>query len=133
MPGALNRVQFIGNLGADPEMRYTASGKPVTNMSLVINEGPRDTPLWVKVVAWEKLAEHCNQYLRKGDTMFVEGRLKHVEWAGNDGQKHSTLQVTAFYNGVRFLNQRRNDGEVVALDVEDEELAANLGVDELPW
>ena len=121
-------------------MWYTPNGNPVTNFSLAVNEGPKDATLWVKVVAWDKLAEHCNQYLHKGDQMMLEGRLKHNEWTDNNGQKHSQLQVTALYNGVRFLRCPHNppkshpDGDAGEFKITDEMSKADYyGDDDLPW
>jgi len=80
---ALNRVQLIGNLGKDPEMRTSPSGKPVTTFSVAVNQhwrgsdgGARETTDWFNVEAWGRLAEICKEYLHKGSLVFVEGRLK---------------------------------------------------------
>jgi len=80
---ALNRVQLIGNLGKDPEMRTSPSGKPVTTFSVAVNqhwrgsdERARETTDWFNVEAWGRLAEICKEYLHKGSLVFVEGRLK---------------------------------------------------------
>ncbi|MBI5879507.1 MAG: single-stranded DNA-binding protein [Chloroflexi bacterium] len=102
MSRGLNKVMLIGNLGRDPEMRYTPSGRPVTAFSVAVNrawqaaDGERhDETDWFNVVAWGDLAETCNRYLHKGDRVYVEGRLKTRIWEGNDGQKHERAEVIA--------------------------------------
>ena len=84
----LNRVELIGNLGRDPGMRFTSGGNPVTNLRLAVNTsfGDKQRVDWFTVVAWNKLAEVCNQYLGKGSRIFVEGRLQIRQWEGDDGQ-----------------------------------------------
>ena len=103
MAGSLNKVMLIGNVGRDPEMRYTASGEPVTNLRLAVsrrwkdratNEQHDDTQ-WFDIVAWRQLAEICNQYCTKGKRIYVEGRLQTRNWEGQDGQKHYRTEVIA--------------------------------------
>lgn len=103
MARGLNKVMLIGNLGRDPEMRYTPTGKPVTAFSLAVNrswstaEGERrEDAEWFNIVAWGELAERCNKYLRKGERVYVEGRLQTRSWESADGQKHSRTEVVAF-------------------------------------
>ena len=103
MARGLNKVMLIGNLGRDPEMRYTPTGKPVTAFSLAVNrawttaEGERrEDAEWFNIVAWGDLAERCNKYLRKGERVYVEGRLQTRSWESMDGQKHSRTEVVAF-------------------------------------
>jgi len=93
---------LIGNLGRDPEMRYTPNGRPVTAFSLAVNrvyqtpDGERHEETdWFNIVAWGDLAEMCNRYLHKGDRVYVEGRLKTRVWEGNDKQKHEQAEVIA--------------------------------------
>lgn len=90
----LNKLLLIGNLGNDPEMRFTPEGKAVTNFSLAVTDGKSDT-VWFRVVSWEGLAEKVNQYLTKGRQVYVEGRLRPREWEGQDGKKHTSLDVVA--------------------------------------
>jgi single-strand DNA-binding protein len=97
-----NKVMLIGNLGRDPEMRYTPSGKPVTSFSLAASrnwvsaDGERhDETEWFNVVAWGNLAEICNQYLSKGQKVYVEGRLQTRSWEDENGQKHFRTEVVA--------------------------------------
>ncbi len=97
----LCKAMIIGNLGRDPEMRFTANGKPVTSFSVAVNrvytvEGERkEETEWFRVSAWNKLAETCSQYLRKGSRVYVEGRLRTSTWDAQDGQKRVTLEITA--------------------------------------
>ena len=101
--GGLNRVLLIGNLGNDPEMRFTPEGKAVTNFSLAVTDGKSDT-VWFRVVSWQGLAEKVNEYLTKGRQVFVEGRLRPREWEGQDGKKHTSLDVVA--SKVVFLGAK---------------------------
>lgn len=115
MAGSLNKVMIIGNVGRDPEMRYTPNGAPVTSFSVAVNfrrTGPDGQPLdeteWFNVVTWNKLAETCNQYVTKGRSVFVEGRLRTRSWDGQDGQKHYRTEVIA--QDVRFLDSGQSSG-----------------------
>lgn len=92
---------LIGNLGRDPEMRYTPDGKAVCSLSVAVNTG-KDHTLWVTVAAWDKLAESCNQYLHKGDQVAVSGELSEpYAYVGKeDGQPHARLELLA--RVVRF-------------------------------
>ena len=107
----LNRIEIIGNVGKEPEMRFTPSGKPVTSFSVAVNSkfGGTDTTEWFNVIAWNKLAETCNQYLEKGQQVFVEGRLQTRSWEDNDNVKHYKTEVIA--NKVLFLGQRKQGEE----------------------
>lgn len=107
---SLNKVMLIGNVGKDPEMRFTPSGNPVTSFSVATNrvfntpEGEKKQETdWFTVVAWNKLAEQCNQFLSKGKLVYVEGRLRNRSWDGTDGLKHYRTEVIA--NRVTFLDR----------------------------
>lgn len=102
MSRGLNKVMIIGNLGRDPEMRYTPSGRPVTTFSVATNrqytnaEGEKQTDTeWFNVVAWGKLAEICNQYLSKGRQVYVEGRLQTRRWEDSQGTRHTSVEIVA--------------------------------------
>jgi single-strand DNA-binding protein len=108
---SLNKVMIIGNLGGDPEMRFTPSGNPVTTFRVATNrvsktaEGERkEETEWFSVVTWSKLAENCNQYLVKGQRVYAEGRLHTRMWDGQDGQKHSRVEIIA--SNVVFLDKK---------------------------
>jgi len=107
---SLNKVMIIGNLGTDPEMRFTPSGQPVTSFRMASSrtftttEGERKQETeWFTVVAWSKLAELCNQFLSKGRMAYVEGRLRTRSWEDKEGIKRFSTEVIA--NQVIFLDR----------------------------
>lgn len=128
MSRGLNRVMIIGHLGRDPEMRYTASGRPVTTFSVATSRswntssGERRTETeWFNVVAWGSLAEICKQYLSKGQQVYIDGRLKTRRWDDENGNRHTTTEIVAsemIMLGER-LDSGGSDGETDAR-VEDE-------------
>ena len=108
---SLNKVMIIGNIGNEPEMRFTPNGNPVTSFRVATNriyttpDGERRQETdWFTVVAWNKLAEQCNQFLGKGRLVYVEGRLHNRSWEGQDGQKRYRTEVVA--NRVTFLDRQ---------------------------
>jgi single-strand DNA-binding protein len=108
----LNKVQLIGRLGRDPEMRYTPTGRPVTTFSVGTtrkwntSEGERKTETeWFNVVTWSNLAEICNQYLKKGSLVYIEGRLQNRQWDDAEGHKHFATEIVA--NEMIMLDSRR--------------------------
>ena len=116
----LNKVFIIGNCGKEPEMRFTPSGKPVTSFSVAVNSkfGESESTEWFNIVAWDKLAETCNQYLQKGQQVFVEGRFQTHSWEDKEGVKHYKTEVIA--NKVLFLGQRKQGEETTSeIDPED--------------
>src|SRR5438128_9493411 len=125
MAGSLNKCMIIGNVGRDPEMRYTPTGSAVTSFSVAVNrtwtgqEGPQKETEWFNIVTWNKLAENCSQYVKKGSSVYVEGRLKTRSWDGTDGQKHYRTELIA--QTVEFLDSRasttgQRPGEGAAVD-----------------
>jgi single-strand DNA-binding protein len=138
-----HKIIIVGNLGNDPEMRYTPDGTPVTNFSVATNrrwnnpDGSQgEETVWFRVTAWRKLAETCNQYLSKGRQVFVEGRLTPDRdtgaprvWTRSDGTPGSSYEVTA--STVRFLGGR---GEGVDTSVSYQEPPPpDMGEDEIPF
>lgn len=106
----LNKMLVIGNLGTDPEMRYSPNGNPVTSFRIATTrtyttqDGERRQETeWFTVVAWNQLAEQCNQYLSKGRRAYVEGRLQSHQWQGNDGQTRFRNEIIA--DRVLFLDR----------------------------
>jgi single-strand DNA-binding protein len=102
MSRGLNKVMLIGDVGRDPEMRYTPSGKPVTSFSIatsrtwVTADGERhEATEWFNVVAWRELAETCHQDLSKGCRVYIEGRLQTRSWEAANGQRHYRTEVVA--------------------------------------
>jgi single-strand DNA-binding protein len=111
----VNKVILIGNLGRDPEIRYTPAGQAVTNFTLATSEsfnnreGKREERTeWHRIVVWGKTAENCAQYLAKGRTVYIEGRLQTREWEDKEGQKRRTTEVVA--QTVQFLGGPRGSG-----------------------
>ena len=108
---SLNKVMIIGNLGSEPEMRFTPKGNPVTSFRVATNrvyttsDGERkEETEWFSVVTWGRLAEQCNQFITKGRLIYVEGRLHTRTWESQDGQKHFRTEIAA--NRVTFLDKR---------------------------
>jgi single-strand DNA-binding protein len=106
---------IVGNLGSDPELRYTSSGTPVATFSVAVNRKwtntdgtPGEETKWFRVTTWRKLAETCNQYLAKGRQVMVIGRVAASGFIGQDGSAKASLEVTA--DSVRFLGGGRSDG-----------------------
>ncbi|MFN8532308.1 MAG: single-stranded DNA-binding protein [Dehalococcoidia bacterium] len=109
----LCKVMIIGNLGKDPELRYTTAGRPVTTFNVAVNRPAasvdgerREETEWFQVVTFSKLAERCDQLLTKGQRVYVEGKLQTRSWPGQDGHVRRVLEVLA--NEVIFLGQRRS-------------------------
>ena len=102
MARGVNKVILIGNLGGDPELRYTGSGTAVCNMSLATNDSYTDSDgnevqntEWHDIVAWGRLGEVCNEYLRKGSQVYFEGKLQTRSWEDNDGNTRYSTEVKA--------------------------------------
>jgi single-strand DNA-binding protein len=138
----LNKVMLIGNVGKDPEMRYTANGKAVTSFSIAVNRNfqgtdgeRREETDWFDIVTWDKLAELCSQFLQKGRQAYVEGRLQTRSWEGQDGQKRYKTEVVA--QTVLFLGSGQG-GNARAMDSYDDRApatanAGSVDPDDLPF
>jgi single-strand DNA-binding protein len=112
---SVNKVILIGNLGRDPELRYTAGGQPVATFSVATNERwndregkPQERTEWHRIVVWGKQGENCANYLAKGRTVYIEGRLQTREWEDKEGLKRQTTEVVA--QTVQFLGSRDGAG-----------------------
>ena len=145
----LNKMTLIGNVGTDPEMRYTPNGNPVTSFTVATNrrytttEGEqREETEWFTVSAWNRLGETINQYLTKGRKVYVEGRLKSSTWTGNDGETRFKNEITA--NQILMLDRERStddrerstdDGSHAQNQSETGTSAPDIGgnVEDLPW
>ena len=142
----LNKILIIGNLGTDPEMRYTPNGNPVTSFRVATNRTyttsqgeKREETEWFSVVTWNQLAEQCNQYLTKGRKVYVEGRLKSDTWTGNDGQVRFRNEINA--NQVVFLDRGPSGetGEEIGVEAGGVEAGgveaggAEDSAEDLPW
>lgn len=111
---SVNKAILVGRLGADPEMRYTQSNTAVTTMNIATNETytdssgeRREKTEWHRVVAWSRLAEICQQYLRKGSLVYVEGPIQTREWEDRDGNKRYTTEVKALT--MQILDSKSGD------------------------
>jgi len=114
---SVNKVILVGNLGRDPELRYTPSGTAVANFSLATNEAwtdksgqKQERTEWHRVVVWGKQAEIAGEYLQKGKQVYIEGSLQTREWNDRDGNKRQTTEVKA----LRVIMLGRADGRVGA-------------------
>lgn len=111
---SFNKVTIVGNLGRDPELRYTPQGTPVTSFTMATTEkrkgksGDReDITTWFKVTIWGRQAETASQYLTKGRQVYIEGRLRVEEWTDKDGKPRHTLEVTA--TDMQFIGGAQRD------------------------
>jgi single-strand DNA-binding protein len=138
----MNKILIIGNLGSDPEMRYTPKGNPVTSFTVATNrryttaEGEtREETEWFRVSAWNRLAESSNNYLQRGGKVYVEGRLSSRTYVANDGQTRVSLDVTA--SNITFLptstsdetSSNKNNSQFESNNQPSDELPN----DDLPW
>jgi single-strand DNA-binding protein len=113
--GSVNKVILVGNLGRDPEVRFTPGGQAVANFTLATNEvwtdkggTKQERTEWHRIVVFGKQAEMCRDYLSKGRQIYLEGRLQTRQWDDKDGNKRSTTEVVA--NQVVFLGGRGGGG-----------------------
>jgi single-strand DNA-binding protein len=119
MPGDLNKVMIIGNLTRDPELRYTPNGQAVVSFGVATNRRwndqttgeRREMTEFHNVVAWGKLAEICNQFLKKGKKVYVEGRLQTRSWEGQDGVRRTRTEIIA--SDMRMLGRKEEVEEEV--------------------
>ena|SRR5438105_11779501 len=131
----VNRVMLLGNLGQDPEMRFTANGSAVTTFSVATNrsrrrpdgEWEKETE-WFNVVTWNQLAERCSQSLQKGSRVYVEGRFQTRSWEGQDGQRRYRTEVVANY----VSPQERRERAEVPIGGADED-SGIIDPDDLPF
>ena len=111
---SFNKITIVGNLGKDPELRYTPQGNAVCNFSVATNEKRRDkggdfqdVTTWFRITLWGKQAENASKYLTKGSPIYVEGRLRVEEWSDKDGKMRYTLDVQA--TDMQFIGSNRGD------------------------
>ncbi len=116
---SFNKIIIVGYLGRDPELRYTPQGTPVCTFSVATTERrksasgePEEITTWFRVSAWNRLAELANEYLAKGQQVYVEGRLRTGEYTDRDGRPRTTLEVTA--TELHFLGQREQTPETAS-------------------
>ncbi|HEX5413384.1 MAG TPA: single-stranded DNA-binding protein [Terriglobia bacterium] len=118
MAGTVNKVILIGRVGQDPEVRYTSSGAPVANFSLATDESfksrngeQQQHTEWHRIVAWNKLAEICGEYLTKGKLVYIEGSIRSRQWEDQSGNKRTSYEILA--RSMQMLGSRA-DGERAA-------------------
>jgi single-strand DNA-binding protein len=111
-----NKVFFMGNLTRDPELRYLPNGTAVTTFTVASNRvytlqtgEKKQEVTFMRIVVWGRRAETCGEYLNKGSSVFVEGRLQNRSWEGQDGQKKSTTEVIA--DNVQFLGRPKGQSQ----------------------
>ncbi|HEV3155867.1 MAG TPA: single-stranded DNA-binding protein [Candidatus Baltobacteraceae bacterium] len=106
MAGSYNRIVLVGNLTRDPEIRYIASGAAVTKFSLAVNTRRKagEETMFIDIVAWDKLGEICNTYLKKGMNTLIEGRLSIRKYETKEGEKRTAVEVVA--SDMQMLGSR---------------------------
>ena len=139
---SFNKIILVGNLGRDPELRYTPQGTPVCSFSVATNEKRKDRAgetqdltTWFRVTLWGRQAETASQYLTKGRPIYVEGRLRVEEWTDRDGKQRYTLEVHA--TDMQFIGGGRADEATAeagkALPAERQQPEADLSDDDIPF
>lgn len=116
---SFNKITVVGNLGRDPELRYTPQGNAVCNFSVATNEKRRDksgeaqdVTTWFRITLWGKQAENASKYLTKGSPVYIEGRLRVEEWSDRDGKSRYTLDVQA--TDMQFIGGRSDEMSAVS-------------------
>jgi len=113
---SFNKIILVGNLGRDPELRYTAQGTPVCSFSMATNERRKDRngemqdhTTWFRITLWNRMAETASQYLQKGKQVYIEGRLRVEEYIDRDGKPRHSLEV--FATDMHFIGSRGDDAQ----------------------
>jgi len=111
---SFNKIFIVGNLGRDPELRYTAQGTPVCSFSMATNERRKDKngemqdhTTWFRITLWNRLAETASQYLQKGKQVYIEGKLRVEEYVDRDGKPRHSLEV--FATDMQFIGSRNDE------------------------
>jgi len=119
MAGTVNKVILVGRLGKDPEVKYTPSGAPVAKFSLATDESFKDRTgekqqhtEWHNIVAWNKLAEICGEYLTKGKLVYIEGRIRSHQWEDQSGNKRTAYEIIA--NSMQMLGSKTDSDRMSA-------------------
>lgn len=126
MARGLNKVMIIGNVGREPELRYTPSGAPVVNFDVAVvshswqtSDGERkEKTEWFNIVAWGRLAEICKSHLSRGNQVYIEGRLQTRSWEDETGKKHFRTEIVA--RDMKLLGERRQGADIDYDDPEDD-------------
>ena len=124
---SLNKIEIIGNVGSQPEMRFSTSGKPVTNFRVATNRRYTDSngekkeeTGWFSVITWGKLAEQCNQFVSQGQLVYISGRVSLHTWQKQEGSQGSRLEINAYT--VLFLSRPNSSTKVDKLELEPEDV-----------
>ena len=140
---SFNKIILVGNLGRDPELRYTPQGTPVCSFTMATNERRKDragetqdVTTWFKITLWGRQAETASQYLTKGRPVYIEGRLRVEEWTDRDGRQRHTLEVQA--TDMQFIGGRGEEvsaarTEASATSGSTETSAADISDDDIPF
>jgi len=142
---SFNKITLVGNLGRDPELRYTPQGTPVCSFTLATNERRKDrtgenqdVTTWFRVTLWGRQAETASQYLTKGRPIYIEGRLRVEEWTDKDGKQRHTLEVHA--TDMQFIGGRGDEGGGAGVRTESPAAGRNeptggddIGDDDIPF
>ena len=140
---SLNKVMLIGNVGQDPELRYTPDGNPVANFSIAVNRRRKvgdefkDETEWFNIVCFSRTAENVNQYLSKGQKVYVEGSFQSNEYVGQDGNQRKSFEVIA--NDVTFLSTKSEAESINQSSSQNQATTESKPVDsddedkDLPW
>ena len=134
----LNKVMVIGRLGADPELRYTQSGSPVATLRIATDESYTDkngnrveATEWHRVIAFQRTAENCNQFLHKGSLVYVEGKLSTRKWQDKNGQDRYSVEIRA--DRVQFLDRKENGGQKPAQRQEQQQDSYPDDMNDIPF
>ena len=140
MAGYLNKALIIGNLGRDPEMRYTQGGQAVTNFSVATGPrwaGPdgeqREDTEWHRIVAWGKLAEICNEYLGKGSSVYIEGRIQTRQYEDREGITRYSTEIVAREMQMLGRRPQSDGGDSGGGDGSDDPGGEPIDVDDMPF
>jgi single-strand DNA-binding protein len=140
---SFNKIILVGNLGRDPELRYTPQGTPVCNFTLATNEKRKDRSgelqdltTWFRITLWGRQAEAASQYLSKGRPIYIEGRLRVEEWTDRDGRMRYTLEVHA--TDMQFIGAKMEDSSSKGLrsdisQVEEISIGQRPDDDDIPF
>lgn len=143
---SFNKITIVGNLGRDPELRYTPQGTPVCSFTVATNERRKDragemqdVTTWFRVTLWGRQAETASQYLTKGRPIYIEGRLRVEEWTDRDGRQRYTLEVHA--TDMQFIGGGRGEdaagggggGGPISKGTPSEQPEAELSDDDIPF
>ena len=145
--GSVNKVILVGNLGRDPELRYTPGGQAVANFTMATTRNwtdkdgkKQERTEWHRIVAWGKLGETCGQYLSKGRQVYIEGRLETREWNDKDGHKRQTTEINALEivflgsgGGGGVKGEGRGTGAAPSEPMGDAEGGAPIPDDDIPF